>query len=112
MLSRCQVFVLERLDAEALEELLLRAEAAEGRALPLDEDARVAVRAMADGDGRFLLNLCEQLFQLQAGKVLDTAALSEVIQFEVYCRSPPFFCLRTAFGAASCRHPVLPMPAE
>lgn len=80
VLSRCQVFVLERLDAEALEALLRRAEAAEGRALPLDEDARVAVRAMADGDGRFLLNLCEQLFQLQAGKVLDTAALSEVIQ--------------------------------
>ena len=80
VLSRCQVFVLERLDAEALEALLLRAEAAEGRALPLDEDARVAVRAMADGDGRFLLNLCEQLFQLQACKVLDTAALSEVIQ--------------------------------
>jgi putative ATPase len=80
ILSRCQVFVLERLDAEALEALLRRSEESEGRALPLDEDARVAVRAMADGDGRFLLNLCEQLFQLRAGEVLNTAALSEVIQ--------------------------------
>jgi putative ATPase len=80
VLSRCQVFVLERLDAVALEALLLRAEELEGQALPLDEGARVAVRAMADGDGRFLLNLCEQLFQLRAGELLNTAALSEVIQ--------------------------------
>jgi putative ATPase len=80
VLSRCQVLVLERLNAEALEVLLCRAEEVEGRALPLDEGARVAVRAMADGDGRFLLNLCEQLFQLRAVEVLNTAALSEVIQ--------------------------------
>lgn len=80
LLSRCQVFVLERLDANALETLLQRAEEVEGRALPLDEDARVAVRAMADGDGRFLLNLCEQLFQLAPSTILDTAALSDVVQ--------------------------------
>lgn len=80
LLSRCQVFVLERLDADALETLLKRAEESEGRSLPLDENARVAVRAMADGDGRFLLNLCEQLFQLPGGTLLDTAGLGEVVQ--------------------------------
>ncbi|MEC7397080.1 MAG: replication-associated recombination protein A, partial [Pseudomonadota bacterium] len=80
LLSRCQVLVLERLDAEALETLLSRSEDIVGRQLPLDDDARTAVRAMADGDGRFLLNLCEQLFQLPKGNELDTAGLSEVVQ--------------------------------
>ena len=80
LLSRCQVLVLERLDAEALETLLARSEQIFGRRLPLDEDARIAVRAMADGDGRFLLNLCEQLFQLPVEKILDTSALGEVLQ--------------------------------
>ncbi|MEC8199156.1 MAG: replication-associated recombination protein A, partial [Pseudomonadota bacterium] len=80
LLSRCQVLVLERLDAEALETLLSRSEDIVGRQLPLDDDARTAVRAMADGDGRFLLNLCEQLFQLPKESELDTAGLSEVMQ--------------------------------
>ncbi|NNG05314.1 MAG: AAA family ATPase, partial [Inquilinus sp.] len=52
VLSRCQVFVLRRLDDEALEALLARAEAAEGRALPVTGEARAALKAMADGDGR------------------------------------------------------------
>ena len=51
LLSRAQVLVLNRLDDEALEQLLQRAEAAEERSLPLDADARAALRAMADGDG-------------------------------------------------------------
>jgi putative ATPase len=80
LLSRCQVLVLERLDAEALETLLSRSEDIVGRQLPLDDNARTAVRAMADGDGRFLLNLCEQLFQLPKESELDTAGLSEVMQ--------------------------------
>jgi putative ATPase len=80
LLSRCQVFVLNRLDDAALESLLLRAEAAEGRVLPLDADARVALRAMADGDGRFALNLAEELFALGADTLLDTAALAGTVQ--------------------------------
>ncbi len=60
LLSRCQVLVLRRLDDAALETLLSRAEA-ETRALPLTGDARAALRAMADGDGRALLNMVEQL---------------------------------------------------
>src|SRR5271170_8505011 len=64
LLSRCQVYVLRRLDEAALETLLGRAEAAIGRALPLEPDARAALISMADGDGRYILNLAEDLFQL------------------------------------------------
>jgi len=64
LLSRCQVLVLQRLDAAALAALLARAEAE--RKLPLDAGAREALLAMADGDGRYLLNLAEQLLSLPA----------------------------------------------
>lgn len=80
LLSRAQVFVLNRLDDAALEKLLSRAEAEMGRPLPLDADARAAVKAMADGDGRFCLNLCEELFALPGETVLDTNALAATIQ--------------------------------
>jgi putative ATPase len=83
LLSRAQVLVLNRLDDTALEELLVRAEREEGRALPLTEEARAGLKAMADGDGRFVLNLAEELFALPPGEVgdgLDLAALSEAVQ--------------------------------
>ena len=64
LLSRAQVFVLRRLDDAALETLLARAEAHLGHALPLTPDGRAALRAMADGDGRFLLNLVEEIERL------------------------------------------------
>ena len=80
LLSRCQVLVLNRLDDAALEELLVRAEAEEGRPLPLDGDARASLRAMADGDGRYLLNMAEALFALPGSETLDTAALTEAVQ--------------------------------
>ncbi len=80
LLSRCQVFVLHRLDDAALETLLVRAEAALGRPLPLDRDARAALKAMADGDGRFVINLAEELAALPAGTTLDTAALMAAVQ--------------------------------
>ncbi len=81
LLSRCQVLVLNRLDDAALEKLLRRAEAGEDRELPLGPDARAALRAMADGDGRYVLNLAEELFALKpGGKLLDTAALVAMIQ--------------------------------
>jgi putative ATPase len=80
LLSRCQVLVLNRLDDAALEQLLQRAEEAEGEKLPLDADARAALRAMADGDGRYVLNLAEELFALKPKKPLDTAALAASIQ--------------------------------
>ncbi|MHA1598292.1 MAG: replication-associated recombination protein A, partial [Alphaproteobacteria bacterium] len=80
LLSRCQVLVLNRLDDGALEELLVRAEAEEGKALPLVADARAALRAMADGDGRYLLNMVETLFTLSPDHDLDTARLTEAVQ--------------------------------
>ncbi len=80
LLSRCQVLVLQRLDATALDALAKRAEAAEGRELPLTPGARVQLLAMADGDGRYLLNLCEVLFALKAQTALDEAALVKVTQ--------------------------------
>lgn len=80
LLSRAQVFVLNRLDEPALERLLARAEAEEGRPLPVDTNARTAVKAMADGDGRYCLNLCAELFALPAGTVLDTAGLAQAVQ--------------------------------
>lgn len=78
LLSRCQVFVLKRLDDQTLTTLIERAEAATGRELPLDAQARHALVAMADGDGRYLLNLIEQL-QSVSGR-LDTSGLVELVQ--------------------------------
>jgi len=80
LLSRCQVLVLKRLGDDALEKLLLRAEGELGHALPLEPDARAALRAMADGDGRYLLNLAEELMRLPPEPALDTARLAALVQ--------------------------------
>jgi putative ATPase len=80
LLSRAQVFVLRRLDEVAMAELLRRAEAEAGRALPLDAEARTALIAMADGDGRYLLNLAEEVFALPEAATLDTQGLVAVVQ--------------------------------
>ena len=61
LLSRAQVLVLRRLDDAALETLLERAETHYGEKLPLTDDARASLQAMADGDGRYLLNLAEEV---------------------------------------------------
>lgn len=81
LLSRCQVFVLRRLDEAALGQLLDRAEAHVGRALPLTPEARAALMAMADGDGRYLLTLAESLLALPEGEPpLDPAGLGALLQ--------------------------------
>lgn len=80
LLSRCQVFVLNRLDSTALAGLLARAEAEEGRALPLNDDARAAVVAMADGDGRYLLNMAEALFNTGLSKKMSPDELLTIVQ--------------------------------
>ncbi|MCH4892961.1 AAA family ATPase [Sphingomonas sp. SFZ2018-12] len=79
LLSRAQVLILRRLDAEALATLIARAEGETGRALPLTEDARAALIASADGDGRFLLNQVETLFSVEIAEPLDPAALSALL---------------------------------
>jgi putative ATPase len=79
LLSRAQVLVLHRLDAAALDELLTRAEALTERTLPITADAREALIASADGDGRFLLNQAETLFSVDIPEPLDPAALSALL---------------------------------
>ena len=76
LLSRAQVIVLERLSLADLERLTQRAEQDLGRALPLTGDARDAVQEMADGDGRALLNLIEQVMAWKLDKPLDRDALA------------------------------------
>jgi putative ATPase len=80
LLSRTQVLVLKRLDETALDLLTQRAEAQLGHALPLDEDGHAALKAMADGDGRYFLNLVEALSMLPPQPVLDSAGLADVVQ--------------------------------
>ena len=80
LLSRAQVLVLRRLDDAALETLLQRAERHFGEPMRLTEDARSGLRAMADGDGRYLLNLVEELAAIKSTKPLDSAGLVAVVQ--------------------------------
>ena len=80
LLSRCQVLVLRRLDDAALELIVGRIEAEAGRALPLLPDARAALRAMADGDGRYVINMAEQVLALPPDTApLDPPALSALL---------------------------------
>ena len=81
LLSRARVLTFKALDEPALGKLLDRAEAEEGRALPLDSDAREALVRMADGDGRAVLTLAEEVWRAAGpGEVFDTAGLVEIVQ--------------------------------
>ena len=81
LLSRCAVLTLKRLEPQAMETLLQRAEALEGRPLPVVDRARQAVIDMADGDGRYLLNLAEQAFMMaSAPRLLSLEELSAAVQ--------------------------------
>ncbi|MFZ0559852.1 MAG: replication-associated recombination protein A [Methylovirgula sp.] len=81
LLSRARVLIFRPLDAEALEKLLMRAEALEGKPLPLTTEARAALLGMADSDGRAILALAEEVWRAAApGQELDTAALTEAVQ--------------------------------
>jgi putative ATPase len=81
LLSRARVLTFRSLDEDALEKLLARAEALEGRPLPLDPDARTALVRMADGDGRAVLTLAEEVWRAAGeGEVFDTAGLAAVVQ--------------------------------
>ncbi len=80
LLSRAQVLVLRRLDDAALESLIERAEKHNGEKLPLTDDARASLRAMVDGDGRYLLNLVEEIAAVKTVKPLDSAGLVTIVQ--------------------------------
>ncbi len=88
VLSRAAVLVFHRLDKAALAELLRRAEAEEKRPLPVDADARSALLAMADGDGRAVLNLAEEVFA--AVPVGATALSREALAGLVQRRAPVY----------------------
>ncbi|MGH6734795.1 MAG: replication-associated recombination protein A [Methyloceanibacter sp.] len=83
LLSRASVLTFKRLDDAALEALIERAEVHEGRKLPLTDDARVALISMADGDGRGVINLAEDVFLTEAAGIktpLDREALVALVQ--------------------------------
>ncbi|MCP5084585.1 MAG: replication-associated recombination protein A [Alphaproteobacteria bacterium] len=85
VLSRAQVLTLKRLDEQALEQLLQRAEAHMGRALLVTDEARESLFALADGDGRYALNLAEELFAAvpEDAEPLDREGLSKIVQRRV-----------------------------
>src|SRR5688500_13366785 len=83
LLSRCQVLILHRLDHDALCKLLDRAEELVERPLPLTPQARDALVASADGDGRFVLNQAETLFDVELEGPLDPAGLAGFLQRRV-----------------------------
>jgi putative ATPase len=81
LLSRARVLVFRSLDVVAIEKLLKRAEALEGKPLPLDAQARAALANMADGDGRASLTLAEEVWRAaRPGEVFDSAKLQEIVQ--------------------------------
>jgi putative ATPase len=72
LLSRMQVLILKRLDEAALDQLVARAETHLGQTLPLDAEARALLLALADGDGRYLLNMVESVYDLAVGADRNT----------------------------------------
>jgi putative ATPase len=81
LLSRARVMIFHTLDAAAIEKLLARAEALEGRILPLDPVARAALVRMADGDGRAALSLAEEVWRAaKPDEIFDTAMLASIVQ--------------------------------
>ena len=80
VLSRAQVFVLKRLDEEALEGLLVRAELEVEAVLPLTKEGRETLIGFADGDGRYLLTLAEEVFSLSVKEPLDRQGIAAFLQ--------------------------------
>ncbi len=80
LLSRMQVLTLNRLDDDAMAQLLARAEKMMGKTLPVTAEARAMLHSMADGDGRYLLNLADILLGLEFEEILDAAGLLKILQ--------------------------------
>ena len=104
LLSRCQLMILNRLDDKALEGLIERAEITTKKILPLDLEARATLRAMADGDGRYLLNMIETLLNFSSSPKLSKMELTEALQrrMPVYDKSKD-----SHFNLISCLHKSL-----
>ena len=81
LLSRCQVFVLNRLNEQDFEELLQRAEREEGKKLPVDDEARDFMKLTADGDGRYILNLAESIWNYaKEEEIFDKDSIIKIIR--------------------------------
>ena len=81
LLSRCQVFVLNRLSEDDFEVLLQRAEKETGRKLPVDEEARAFMKSVADGDGRYILNLAESVWNYaKEGEIFNKDSIVKIIR--------------------------------
>lgn len=81
LLSRCQVFVLNRLNEQDFEELLQRAEREQGMKLPVDDEAREFMKQTADGDGRYILNLAESVWSYaKEGEIFDKENIVKIIR--------------------------------
>ena len=81
LLSRARVLTFHTLDEDSLAKLLTRAEEAEGRKLPLDEQARAVLLRMADGDGRAVLTLAEEVWRAaKSGEIFNADALQRIVQ--------------------------------
>src|SRR5690606_20817949 len=81
LLSRARVLTFKPLEAESIAALLERAEALEGSALPLTDEARGVLIRMADGDGRASLTLAEEVWRAAGeGETFDAEALQEIVQ--------------------------------
>lgn len=82
LLSRCKVFVMKPLDADAILKIADRAEQLTGKKLPLDADARASLPSLADGDGRYIINVIETLFDFAdaEGTLLDTQGLMKLVR--------------------------------
>jgi len=81
LLSRATVFILNRLDDAALENIIKRAEETLDRELPLETQARTTLKALADGDGRFMLNMIEQIMaQTKKGDTVTVDRLTSIVQ--------------------------------
>ena len=81
LLSRCKVFVMKPLDANALQQIIDRAEKTVGRKLPVDDTAAATLKDLADGDGRYLINLLESIYDLAPeNTLLDREGLEKIVQ--------------------------------
>ena len=105
LLSRCQVFVLNRLNADDFEELLTRAEKQEGKSLPIDKEAREFMKTIADGDGRYILNLAESVWSYAkerlkgSGVAVAFVVLTTTISSLIGIISPAFSRLPILYSA-------------
>ena len=87
LLSRCKVYVLKPLDAPALLKLLKRSEELMGRPFPADEAGKKVLCDLADGDGRYFINLLESVYNLtKEGETLDAEGVQKIVQ-----RRPPVY---------------------